>query len=214
MKAHSKLRIVCLYIFILIFFFTYFVALTKMNQLRLLEEQYNAQTAQNYALNSSLSELEQKNKDLYLENLSLIDELTIINEKVEQLEKRNTDLEEALESGKTEVLSESEYQILAKLLYREAGGMSWDAKLYTCSSILNMRDKTGRSIYSLAHDVNVYSPAPYVDSAKPTEECYQVIDYVLQGHRVPDICYFRTDYYHNFGIPVCEVDGHYFSKPK
>lgn len=106
-----------------------------------------------------------------------------------------------------------EIEILAKLLYCEAGSMSWDAQVYTCSAILNMSEYYEESINSLAHKPNVYSVAPYVDGAQPKEMQYEVIDYVLNGGRIPEICYFRTDYYHSFGTPVCEVGGHYFSKP-
>lgn len=111
-------------------------------------------------------------------------------------------------------LPDSEYQILAKLLFREAGASSWDGMVYTCSAILNLSDYSGRTIMEMAHDKSTFSVAPVVDSAKPTERVYQVIDYVLEGHRVPAICYFRTNHYHSFGVPVCEVGGHYFSRPK
>lgn len=101
---------------------------------------------------------------------------------------------------------------LAKLLFCEAGGMNWEGQLYTCSAILNYCDVQGRSLWDVGHDSRCFEPAPYVDDVEPTQEQYKVIDFVLNGGRVEKICYFRSGgKYHDFGIPVCEVDGHYFS---
>jgi N-acetylmuramoyl-L-alanine amidase len=103
-------------------------------------------------------------------------------------------------------------EFLAKLLYAEAGTMDWWGKVYTCSAILNFCDTEQRDLWAVGHDKNCFAVAPYVDSVEPTEEIYEVIDYVLGGGRIADICYFRTGYYHTFGTPVCQVGAHYFSK--
>lgn len=101
---------------------------------------------------------------------------------------------------------------LAKLLTLEARGMTWEGKVYTCSAILNLCDLHNRSLWSMGHDTEVFTAAEYVDNMKPTKDIYEVVEYVLGGGRVEEICYFRTKRYHNFGTPVCEVNGHYFSK--
>ena len=102
---------------------------------------------------------------------------------------------------------------LAKLLYCEAGGMNWEGQVYTCSAILNFCDVEKRSLWEAGHDRNCFEPAPYVDNANPTKTQYEVIDWVINGGRIEKICYFRSGgKYHSFGTPVCEVDGHYFSK--
>ena len=149
-------------------------------------------------------------EELRIENVMLMERVDELTWAIEEL--YETELNNALRptGQKTEC---NEIEILAKLLYCEAGGMTWDAQVYTCSAILNMSEYYGKSINSLAHKPGVYAVAGYVDSAKPKQMQYDVIDYVLKGGRIPEICYFRTDYYHNFGTPVCEVDGHYFSKP-
>ena len=112
----------------------------------------------------------------------------------------------------TPVTVDSEQDILAKLLYCEAGSMGWQGQVYVCSAILNLRDYSGRSIWNMAHDYNTFAVAGYVDSASPTSTQYEVISYVLNGGRIPDIKYFRTNYYHSFGTPVCNVENVYFSK--
>ena len=106
---------------------------------------------------------------------------------------------------------EFDREFLAKLLYCEARGSNWEGQVFTCSAILNYCDNHGRSLWAVGHDVEAFSVAPWVDGAKPNEMQYEVIDYVLSGGRIENICYFRTKSYHKFGVPVCEVDGHYFS---
>ena len=113
-----------------------------------------------------------------------------------------------------DILGEEEYYILAKLLYAEAGSMSWEGQVYVCSATLNLGDLLDRSIWSMAHDVNVMAVAPYVDYKYPMDMQYDVIEYVVcGGGRVEEICYFRTSYYHSFGTPVCSIENVYFSKP-
>jgi hypothetical protein len=113
----------------------------------------------------------------------------------------------------TEVNGEPvDVEFLAKLLYAEAGIMDWWGKVYTCSAILNFCDTEQRDLWAAGHNKNCFAVAPYVDSVEPTEEIYEVIDYVLGGGRIADIRYFRTGYYHTFGTPVCQVGAHYFSK--
>lgn len=102
---------------------------------------------------------------------------------------------------------------LAKLLYREAGSMGWEGQVYVCSAILNLCDYEGTTIWRAGHNVNKFSVAPIVDSARPTQTQYNVIDYVInQGGRVPEVKYFRTSHYHNFGTPICRIENVYFSK--
>lgn len=168
--------------------------------------------------------LQEENELLESENVTLGKKVTALTltvnsrdetilELTNSIETIKQNYEKEIAEAKVERLSDSEYQILAKLLFCEAGGSSRDGMIYTCSAILNLRDHTGRTIMEMAHDNSTFSVARIVDSAKPTEKVYEVIDYVLQGHRVPDICYFRTNHYHSFGIPVCKVGGHYFSRP-
>jgi hypothetical protein len=85
-------------------------------------------------------------------------------------------------------------------------------QVWTLSAILNNLDIEKISLDVAAHDAARYSVANWVDDAKPTSLNYRAIEYVLNGHRIADICYFRTRYYHPFGVPYCDVEGqHYFS---
>ena len=114
----------------------------------------------------------------------------------------------------TQVAGESvNVEFLAKLLFAEAAISSRLGQIYTCSAILNFCDYENISLWEAGHDVGCFAVAPYVDEMEPTEEIYEVIEYVLNGGRIADICYFRTKRYHSFGSPICQIDGQYFSKP-
>lgn len=103
-------------------------------------------------------------------------------------------------------------EFLAKLLNCEARGMDWEGKVYTCSAILNFCDRYNIDVWRAGHTKNCFSVAPYVDDAKPTQAEYEVIEYVLSGGRIGEICHFRSGgAYHDFGTPICQVGAHYFS---
>ena len=107
--------------------------------------------------------------------------------------------------------AEIDIDFFAKLLYCEAGGMTWEGQVYTASAILNFCDRYKISMWEAGHNKNMFSVAPYVDEASPKTRQYEVIEYVLGGGRIGEICHFRTKHYHTFGTPICKVDGHYFS---
>ena len=144
------------------------------------------------------------------ENTILSAENTKKDKEIKELQERNRALEEEL---KTKIIYFEEEEILAKLLWCEARNQSWEGQVYTCSAILNYCERNNTSIWDAAHNINAFEPAPFVDDAKPTSMQYEVIYYVLNGGRIPDICWFRTGHYHNFGTPVAKVGDHYFSKP-
>lgn len=144
------------------------------------------------------------------ENTILSAENTKKDKEIKELQERNRALEEEL---KTKIVYFEEEEILAKLLWCEARNQSWEGQVYTCSAILNYCERNNTSIWDAAHNINSFEPAPYVDDAEPTAMQYEVIYYVLNGGRVPDICWFRTGHYHDFGTPVAKVGDHYFSKP-
>ena len=174
-------------------------------------------------------ELKKENKNLKNEIINLE---VIVGEnlaEIKTLKERNNELEEAnntaaesvnvqtettgAQSPTGEITYTDERDFLAKLLYCEAGGTSWECQVYTCSAILNLSDRNQMSIWDMGHNYNMFAVAYIVDDAVPTQTQYDVIDYVLSGGRIPEICYFRCDYYHPFGTPVCAIDNQYFSKP-
>lgn len=163
--------------------------------------------------------------------LGLSAQADFFSKQIEDLEKKNSQL--MIEIGKKEqqiigveewcvtlqmelanrIVYFEEEDILAKLLKAEAGNCSWDGQVYTCSAILNYCERNNVSIWDAAHNIDSFDVAPFVDNVTPDAVQYEVIYFVLNGGKIPDICWFRTIRYHSFGTPVCEVDDHYFSKP-
>lgn len=106
--------------------------------------------------------------------------------------------------------TEEEKQLLAQCLYCEAGSTSWEAQVATFSAILNhIDDYDGLWVLD---SVNHFAVAPYYRYCSPLQVQYDVVDYVLSGHRIADIKYFRTSYYHSFGSPMFSIENIYFSK--
>lgn len=114
----------------------------------------------------------------------------------------------------TKYVNEQEVDVdfLAKLLFAEAGISNWTGQVYVCSAILNFCDYNKISLWDAGHNISMFEVAPYVDEMEPPKEIYEVIDYVLNGGRIAEVCYFRTRYYHSFGTPICQIENLFFSK--
>lgn len=112
----------------------------------------------------------------------------------------------------TEICGENiDRDFLAKMVFAESGGEDWWCQVYTCSAILNHCEVSNMTLWKCGHNTNHFAVAPYVDNVTPSDMSYEVVDYVLGGGRIEDICYFRTKRYHSFGTPICRVGAHYFS---
>lgn len=114
----------------------------------------------------------------------------------------------------TKYVNEQEVDVdfLAKLLFAEAGISNWTGQVYVCSVILNLCDYNKISLWDAGHNASMFEVAPYVDKMEPPKEIYEVIDYVLNGGRIAEVCYFRTRHYHSFGTPICQIENLFFSK--
>ena len=118
-------------------------------------------------------------------------------------------------TGKATKMSDRDYNILLRLLYRENGGESFECQVYTCSAILNLWDYNGHKDFKeFTSHKNVFEPADVLDSVTNEQMAIvkPAVDYVLSGGRVAEIKYFRADYYHNFGTPVYSIDNTFYSK--
>ena len=122
----------------------------------------------------------------------------------------------AYSSNKT-ILTETDVETLAALLYLEGGGTSWDCQVALCSSILNFYDKmreedSSYTFYEHCHSTRRYSPAESIGSTVPNQMQYDVIEAVMNGERVADVMYFYAvgvcnSSWHETQKFVCEYDG-------
>lgn len=118
-------------------------------------------------------------------------------------------------TGQATKMSDRDYNILLRLLYRENGGESFECQVYTCSAILNLWDYWGHKDFKeYTSHKSTFEPADILDSV--TKEQMAIVkpaaDYVLSGGRVAEIKYFRADHYHDFGTPVYSIDNTFYSK--
>ena len=105
--------------------------------------------------------------------------------------------------------TEAEKKQLAQVLLCESGGSSWEAQVLTMSAILNHCDRGGG--LHVLDEINHFAVAPYYRSKTPTSMQYEIVDYVLSGHRVANLNYFRSGHYHDFGTRMLSIDNTYFS---
>lgn len=112
-------------------------------------------------------------------------------------------------------ISNEEREMLAQLLYLEAGSCNWDTQAAVCSVIFNrlISGYWGSTLYEVVYAQNQFEPAYLIGTIIPNSTQYEIIDYICQyGTTLPYyVLYFRADYYHNFGIPYTNYENVYFS---
>lgn len=110
-------------------------------------------------------------------------------------------------------LEQWEIDFFAKLLYCEAGSMGYEGQFWVASAILNLSEYTDMSIWEMGHKVNLFEVAPWVDNAVPTRQQYDIIYEVLNNGWIANVCFFRTDYPHDFGKFMVKIENICFNSP-
>ena len=114
-------------------------------------------------------------------------------------------------------LTYDEIDMLARLVYLEAGGESYECMKGVASVVLNRMTSTGMSLHDVIYEPNQFSPACYIESTCYTDTVYSaVMDVVENGPSLPTyVTFFRADYYHDFGnnivVPYTCINNTYFS---
>lgn len=118
-----------------------------------------------------------------------------------------------------EVVDEYDYEtynysedadLLAKVIYLEAGECSEYCQWLVGSTAMNLADEYG-SLSAVAYNYNIFNVAYDIDSCQPSELSYSVAERILSGDRDYNVRAFRDGSYHTFGTPYDCVDGVYFS---
>ena len=154
-----------------------------------------------------------KSKKFEQELDAVSNELEITKERIETMYSRNL-VHNGWPTYWREVnLEQWEIDFFAKLLYCEAGSMGYEGQFWVASAILNLSEKKQMSIWDMGHKVNIFSVAPYVDNAKPTQTQYDIIEEVLSYGWIANVAYFRTDYPHSFGHFMIKIENVCFNSP-
>lgn len=100
--------------------------------------------------------------------------------------------------------------LLAKVIYLEAGVCGEECQRLVGSTAMNLADARG-GLANVAYDYNTFNIAYRIDGCVPSETSIRVAERVLSGDRDYNVKAFRTSYYHSFGTPYTNIDNVYFS---
>lgn len=108
-----------------------------------------------------------------------------------------------------------ERELLARLVYREARGESFDTQVGVISIVFNrLKDGYwGDTIYDVIYAKGQFSVAGSLKNTTPNEASYRAVDYVLRyGSTLPDyVMYFRAGSFKYIPYICYEGDNTYFS---
>ena len=99
-------------------------------------------------------------------------------------------------------ISASEREMLACLVYLEAGACGQECQRAVVSVVFNRLEdgRMGTTIQEVIYWKNAFAPARLIDTCIPDEKSYEAVDYVLShGPTLPaKVKYFRDDYDHQW----------------
>ena len=127
---------------------------------------------------------------------------------VEEPEPEETTTEDIVEDIPCSYLSvtEEERELLARIVYLEAGICSIECQRGIASVILNRLesnkwvidvDENGQiTIYDIIYYPDAFSPAYLIPETTPSQSCYDAVDYVICNGTTlpPEVRYFRINY--------------------
>lgn len=116
-------------------------------------------------------------------------------------------------------VTEEELDLAAKLVWMEAQGESEECQTKIAEVLYNRLESGlwGETLTDVIYAQTEYgwefSPAPYLDTAEPSEEVYEIVREVFEnGSELdPGIMWFRANYYHTWAVDEFFIDNTYFS---
>lgn len=190
-------------------FLSYFPhqAKTKFINQKINSYDENIETTPYTSSKNKLQELEQTKKE---------EEQKIEEKKQKEIEEykkkyKKTSVKKAGQYAKV-TLSDSDTYLLAQLIYLESGGCSYECQLAVGSVAVNLMIANNCDLSSLAHNKNVFSVAPRVDNATPSDLSLKAAKQIAtSGTTVPlDVKCFRDDHYFSWAEPYMSLDNMYF----
>lgn len=112
------------------------------------------------------------------------------------------------------LITDGERDVLAAIVWAEAGNQDLDGKRLVVDVVLNRVDdeRFPDDIVSVVFQKYQFWTKGMPRKLDGLDECYQAVDMELEGQLNTEVLYFRTRYYHSFGTPVLNHGDHYFSK--
>ena len=112
-------------------------------------------------------------------------------------------------------ITDGERDLLAAIVFAEAGSEDLEGKRYVVDVVLNRVDDP-----RFPEDITgvIFQPYQFWTKGLPSkfsdipDECYEAVDLSMTEQLNTEILYFRNNHYHSFGTPVMSHNNHYFSK--
>lgn len=112
-------------------------------------------------------------------------------------------------------VSEEEIELLALITMAESGGEPAEGQRLVIDTILNRVDSEHfpDTITEVIYQPNQFSPMSNgaIERCYVRDDIYQLVLEELESRTNDVVLYFRANHYHNFGTPVTQIGGHYFS---
>ena len=108
-------------------------------------------------------------------------------------------------------LSENDIQMIAKLVYEEAGAQSYKCQKAIASVVINRMVRYKKTARQVIYEPGVFSVD--ISSTRASAESIRAVrDVIKNGTTLPrSVVAFRNGHYHSFGRRYCCIDGVYFS---
>lgn len=106
------------------------------------------------------------------------------------------------------VLTDEEKRIIAGVVWCEAGNQDMIGKRLVADTVLN---RVGRPGFAPTVAGVVYQPWQYAYGGYYDDACLQAVEMECYGRLDYDVLWFRTGWYHPYGVPAYQHGDHYFS---
>lgn len=151
----------------------------------------------------------------YLNNNPKIEEV-IIEKEVEVEVIKEVISEVHIEKENCYDITQEEREMLARILYLEAGNTSEECQKMVLSVIFNRYEAYNgeKSLKEIIYAKEQFTPAPLIKSTTPKEQQYKVVDYIMEnGSILPKyVRSFRSGHYFNYEgyVGYTSIDNVYF----
>jgi hypothetical protein len=112
-------------------------------------------------------------------------------------------------------LTAEERDMLAKLIYLEGRGESYECQLAIGSVVLNRlaNGYWGDTLEEVIYSPHQFTPAKSIVHTTAGKRQYEVVDYLIKnGPTIPYyVMYFRARHYFKWGVPYMHLDNTYFT---
>ncbi len=113
------------------------------------------------------------------------------------------------------VVSDTDIELIALLTMAEAEGECEEGQRLVIDTVLNRVDSPHfpDNIYDVVYQKNQYCgmQPPRIDRCWVKDELVQLVREELENRTDYDVIFFRTERYSDYGIPMFQIEHHYFS---